>query len=266
MPNSIGFFANSTVTSTRISVYLCPSDPNAGNLAVIRPADSRMDTLDVSYVASAGTTTTSPNNTAPDQYVGDAGAPGLFWWYKSYGLNSCLDGTSNTVAYSEALVTNGGNEATARRRPSPTPTRGTRSTGVGGAAARQSQQYDANQNPTAIITGLNACSTAFANKTGLSNLRGVFWEVGSLGMTMFNTIAPPNSKQWLWGDCRNTGGGYPNDATFANTSSLHAGGVNCLMGDGDVRFVEELAIAYRQNTWWALGTRANNEVIDASSY
>ena len=54
-PNSYGYYANSTVTSMRVSVFLCPSDPNAGVLQVIRPADGRMDTLDLSYVASAGT-------------------------------------------------------------------------------------------------------------------------------------------------------------------------------------------------------------------
>ncbi len=55
---------------------------------------------------------------------------------------------------------------------------------------------------------------------------------------MFNTIAPPNSTQYPWGDCRYTGGGYPNDATFANVNSNHPGGVNVLMADGSVRFVK----------------------------
>jgi prepilin-type processing-associated H-X9-DG protein len=94
-------------------------------------------------------------------------------------------------------------------------------------------------------------------------MRGIFWEVGSLGMTMFNTIVPPNSTQYLWGDCRFTGGGYPNDATFANTSSNHPGGVNVLMADGSVRFVKN---TINQATWWALGTRANGEVISADTY
>ena len=30
MPNSYGYYANSTVTSTRVAVFLCPSDANAG--------------------------------------------------------------------------------------------------------------------------------------------------------------------------------------------------------------------------------------------
>jgi prepilin-type N-terminal cleavage/methylation domain-containing protein/prepilin-type processing-associated H-X9-DG protein len=260
MPNSVGFYANSTVTNTRISVFLCPSDGNAGSLSVIRPADGRMDTLDMNYVASAGTTTMSPNNTAPTNAWATGGSTGMFWWYIPYGVQNCIDGTSNTVAFSEALVTNGGSQSTPATISNNYP--GNSITGIGGAGGA-AQQQDANQNPTAILNGLNACTTAFAARTGINNLRGIFWEVGSLGMTMFNTIVPPNSTQYRWGACRNTGGGYPNDATFANTSSNHSGGVNCLMTDGSVKFVKNTISQY---TWWSLGTRANGEVIDASAY
>ena len=111
--NSYGYYANSTVTSTRISVYLCPSDPNAGVLQVLRTADKRNDTLDVSYLASAGTTTNSPNNTPPTKLWATQGSTGLFWWYISYGIQNVTDGTSNTIAYSEGLVSNvGGSNAT----------------------------------------------------------------------------------------------------------------------------------------------------------
>jgi prepilin-type N-terminal cleavage/methylation domain-containing protein/prepilin-type processing-associated H-X9-DG protein len=260
MPNSYGFFANSTVTNTRMTVYLCPSDPNAGYLQVIRPADGRMDTLDVSYVASAGTTTNSPNNTAPTNPWATQGSTGLFWWYSVYGIQSITDGSSNTVAFSEALVSNGGSDSSISTVSNTYP--GNSITGVNGAGGA-AQQYDANQNPAAIQLGLTACTTAWQARAGLNNLRGVFWEVGSLGMTMFNTIATPNSKQYNWGDCRFTSGGYPNDATFANTSSNHSGGVNTLMADGSVRFVKD---SINQYTWWSLGTRADGEVISSDSY
>ena len=112
-------------------------------------------------------------------------------------------------------------------------------------------------NPAAVLAGLQACTVAWNAHQGYNNARGIFWEIGSLGMTMFNTIAPPNSTQYPWGDCRYTGGGYPNDATFANVNSNHPGGVNVLMADGSVRFVKS---SINQYTWWALGTRANGEV------
>jgi prepilin-type processing-associated H-X9-DG protein len=260
MPNSYGYYANSTVTGMRLSVYLCPSDPNAGTLALIRPADGRLDVLDVNYVASAGTTTNSPNNTVPTNAWATSGSTGLFWWYVSYGLESITDGSSNTVAFSEALVSNGGSQST----PSTISNTyaGNSITGVAGAGGA-AQQYDANQNAAGILVGLNACNTAWKAKAGMYNLRGVFWEVGSLGMTMFNTIAPPSSTQYKWGDCRFTGGGYPNDATFANANSNHPGGVNTMMADGSVKFVKS---TISQPIWWAIGTKANGEVVSADSY
>ncbi len=262
--NSYGYYANSTVTSTHITVYLCPSDPNAGSLQVLRTADGRNDVLDVSYLASAGTTTNSPNNTAPNLPWATQGSTGLFWWYVSYGIQNVSDGTSNTIAYSEALVSNtgGSNAASVLDSSMSTNYGGTSATGVAGAGGA-AQQYDANQNPAAITAGLQACTAAIQGRQNLSNCRGIFWEVGSLGMTMFNTIATPNSTQYNWGDCRYTSGGYPNDATFANVNSLHPGGVNTLMADGSVRFVKN---SINQYTWWALGTRANGEVISSDSY
>ncbi len=262
--NSYGYYANSTVTSAHISVYLCPSDPNAGNLSVLRTADNRNDVLDVSYLASAGTTTNSPNNTAPTLPWATQGSTGLFWWYISYGIQNVTDGTSNTIAYTEGLVSNfgGSNAGAIDNAGMSTNYGGTSTTGISGAGGA-AQQYDANQNPAAIIAGLQACTTAIQARQGLSNCRGIFWEVGSLGMTMFNTIAPPNSAQYNWGDCRYTGGGYPNDATFANANSLHPGGVNVLMADGSCRFVKNSINMY---TWWAMGTKANGEVISADSY
>jgi prepilin-type N-terminal cleavage/methylation domain-containing protein/prepilin-type processing-associated H-X9-DG protein len=260
MPNSYGWYANSTVNNTRLSVYLCPSDPNAGSLALLRTADGRLDILDVNYVASAGTTTNSPNNTLPTNPWALQGSTGLFWWYIPYGLRDIIDGSSNTIAFSEALVSNGGTNGMPATISNSYP--GNSITGVMGAGP-PAQQYNAFDNPAAITAGLLACNVAWKTKAGINSLRGIFWEVGSLGMTMFNTIVPPSSTQYTWGACRFTGGGYPNDATFANANSLHPGGANVLLADGSVRFIKS---TISQQTWWSLGTRLGGEVISADSY
>jgi prepilin-type processing-associated H-X9-DG protein len=54
---------------------------------------------------------------------------------------------------------------------------------------------------------------------------------------------------------------YP--STFSKASSKHSVGVNCLFADGSVKFIKD---SISQATWWSLGTRANGEVVDASSY
>jgi prepilin-type N-terminal cleavage/methylation domain-containing protein/prepilin-type processing-associated H-X9-DG protein len=260
--NSYGYYVNTTVTNTRISVFLCPSDPNSGTTTVIRGGDGRTDTLEMNYCGSVGTTTNSPNNTAYSNPWATMGSTGLFWWLIPYGIHSVTDGSSNTIAFSEAIVSNGTSNNTFRGN-SLQNVSGAGGTGGSGGANSGAQWSDANMNPAGVLTGLIACNTAWASNTGVNNARGIFWEVGSVGMTMFNTIVTPNSKQYGWSACRYTGGGYPNDATFANVSSFHSGGVNCLMADGSVRFVKD---TISQNTWWALGTRANGEVIDANSY
>ena len=135
IPNSYGYYANSTVTSMRITVYLCPSDPNAGTLSVLRTADNRNDVLDVSYLASAGTTTNSPNNTAPTNPWATQGSTGLFWWYTAYGIQNVTDGTSNTMAYTEGLVSSfgGSNAGAIDNAGMSTNHGGTSTSGVSGA-------------------------------------------------------------------------------------------------------------------------------------
>ena len=48
-----------------------------------------------------------------------------------------------------------------------------------------------------------------------------------------------------------------------NVYSFHSGLAMTLFGDGSVKFIKE-AIAL--NIWWALGTKANGEVISSDSY
>ncbi len=82
-------------------------------------------------------------------------------------------------------------------------------------------------------------------------------------MTLFNTIAPPNSTQYPWGACRMTTGGWPDQATFATATSNHPGGVNTLMADGHVQFIKS---SINQLTWWNLGTRSGGEVVGADQF
>ena len=249
---SAGYYANATINQTRLQVFLCPSDGNAGSLSLTRSADNKSDLLDCSYVASAGTTTLVPSGNPQTAAWATGGGTGLFWFYRCYGIRDATDGTSNTIAFSEALVGTASANAS-----SP----GNSVVSVSGSSG--GQMYDARLNTNAVNSALAACNTAWQSGSNRNNFRGVFWEIGSLGMTLFNTIVTPSSVRYKWGDCRTTGGGFPNDATFANATSNHSDGVNAMMADGSVRFLKS---SINQNTWWSLGTRAGGEIIDASSY
>ena len=223
--------ANTTARGVIVASFLCPSDGNAGKAFIN------------SYYSSTGTTTYSSgtvNNT--NCKGGTQGSSGLFAYAMSYGIRDCIDGSSNTVAFSEGLVGNG-----AATTPMP------RVTGVninGGT-----QLYRASTNPTAILSTLQLCTTSFktaTNGTSLSVNRGWYWAWGADTMTMFNTIVPPSSTQHQWGQCRFGCVGCPSysadHSNITNANSNHPGGANVLMGDGSVKFIKA---TIQPNIWWA---------------
>jgi prepilin-type N-terminal cleavage/methylation domain-containing protein/prepilin-type processing-associated H-X9-DG protein len=222
----------STVYTSVVNEFLCPSDANAG-VANLN-----------SYIDSVGTTTI----TAVTQTT--TGSTGLFSFWQSYGIAQCIDGTSNTIAFSEGLV--GDNS-----------TNWTRSAGIVQftSVPITAQLLDASSNWPAVLAGVQVCNTAWNARSGTLNTgRGNFWFHGTLAQTMFNTVLPPNSEQYPWAFCSTAAIG---DAEFVTANSNHPGGVNILMADGSVRFAKN---SINQATWWALGTRAGGEVISADSY
>jgi prepilin-type N-terminal cleavage/methylation domain-containing protein/prepilin-type processing-associated H-X9-DG protein len=252
--DSLVFWTNITATGAQIKNFVCPSDPNAGAGAsatvkgVVFP-----DINSSNYVASVGTTTylTLASGSADTIQQWNVPSTGMFTFQKVYGVRDCLDGTSNTVAYSESLVGPASNKAGQK---------GTGVTNVSGATGAMAM--DAwSLNLTTLNGALGACDTAWRNGTSLDGQHGRNWAHGAMAQTLFNTIVTPNSKQHGWAHCSNIGSSVV--GVFSNAASYHSGGVNTLMTDGSVKFIKD---SIAQNTWWALGTRANGEIVDASSY
>ncbi|MBX6316076.1 MAG: DUF1559 domain-containing protein [Isosphaeraceae bacterium] len=221
---------NHTVYIAKIQVFLCPSDPNAG------PKNTN------SYHGSHGTTT-APNATQ---------STGLFCNYNSYGIQSVIDGTANTIAFSEGLA---GDQ---------TPTNNRRGNGtlVSGGAPTGAKLQDARTNVPAVLSALQTCNTAYQSASAIKTDRGFRWGWGTEGITLFNTIVTPNSKQYSWSDCKFGTGGL-GQSHFSNASSNHPSGVNVLFADGSVHFIKD---SVNQQTWWALGTKAGGEVLSSDSY
>jgi prepilin-type N-terminal cleavage/methylation domain-containing protein/prepilin-type processing-associated H-X9-DG protein len=226
---------NTTVYNTKVTTFLCPSDPYAGTNNTIN-----------SYYFSKGTTTQGIPTTST----------GLFANTTCYGMRDALDGTSNTIAFSEGLAGNSQNNTTYRGNSI------VNVTDPGGASI-----LDAWSNPGAVLSALANCTNDFQTKVNTNDFKsdkGYRWGWGTDARAEFNTIVTPNSKQYPWGSCRlGCAGCGPDASNFVNASSNHSGGVNALMGDGSVRFIKD---SIAQNTWWSLGTRAGSEVIDANSY
>jgi prepilin-type processing-associated H-X9-DG protein len=225
-----------------------------------------------SYAASYGATTSGLYNWTFGPYanytMGESAADssGLFTIGKSYGMQSITDGSSNTVAYSEALVGDGNGSEFAGNVTNPSRYRGNYITGTVTTAAGAEKMLNIFANPTLIFTSLSQCVAGFQTSlTAIQDDRGFRWCMGTTGWSMFNTVQVPNDTQYPIGGCRDGGvpGQFPNDGFSYGASSAHAGGANVLFGDGSVKFIKS-SISYP--TWWSLGTRNGNEVISADSY
>ena len=224
---------NTTAYNTVINAFLCPSDPNSGITHINN------------YHASMGTTTKS-NPQSPW---------GLFGYYNSFGIRNCTDGTSNTIAFAEALVGQSG----AQNRY-----RGNWSVKAGDTSPT-SIVDDISIIPNVIAQGIAQCATNFRTTPANTQTdRGYRWCTGRVGYTLFNTVATPNDKNLLANGCRYspTYGGSDSSQIVPSTSQ-HPGGVNVLLADGSCRFIKD---SINRATWWALGTKSNAEVISADSF
>jgi len=227
--STYGYLCNTTSYNAVINSLLCPSDGNAGSANINN------------YHGSMGTSMYSTSN---------ADTTGVFGYQQKYTIADVRDGTSNTVAFSEAVV--GEKNTTVLSKGNST---GSISNGNGLQTA-----YDVSAKPlTSLQADMALCDTAF--KTSRNNDRGRRWGLGAMGFTMFNTVVPPNGAKW--GACRYGCCPQAGHAEIQNATSYHSGGVNVAMADGSVKFVKD-SISYP--TWWAIGTRANGEVVSADAY
>jgi prepilin-type N-terminal cleavage/methylation domain-containing protein/prepilin-type processing-associated H-X9-DG protein len=257
-----GDATNGTVYRTRISSFLCPSDALAG--------DQNIN----SYYGSIGPSTVS--------YPADGNTTGIFLVYNanfqsaSVSLAAIIDGTSNTIAFGEALVGDYGKNNNYRGNgmsgANDVPT-------VSGNGTPIIAGNNAETNPAAVLQALQNCNAFWISSAlstcsgyygcdpvGLKQYGGKTWAQGERGITLFNTIVTPNSKLYPWHACR-LGAGCPGCAfdgmSFANANSNHPGGCNFAFADGSVRFIKD---SINMLTYEALGTRASGEVVSSDSY
>ncbi len=222
---------NSTAYGTVINSFLCPSDANAG-----------VNNIN-SYCASMGTTTQNVTSKTT----------GIFAYQTAYKIPNVTDGTSNTIAYSEALVGEENNQIQKMGN----------STGSASGGGQAVNKYDISGMLPQVKQDLQTCSGWFQSGI-VTGGRGTRWGWGSIGSSLFNTVVPPNGGGTVkWGACRMDCCVNAIHDHYTNATSNHSGGVNVAMADGSVHFIKS-SISFP--IWWALGTRANGEVISSNSY
>jgi prepilin-type N-terminal cleavage/methylation domain-containing protein/prepilin-type processing-associated H-X9-DG protein len=240
---SSSYVSNSTAIYTVVKTFLCPSDPNMNS----QPSPNN-------YFASVGTTSNfilpgaDPNAIAT---LADHPTTGLFGFQVCYGINHCIDGTSNTIAFAESTIGNPNGQIGMRDI-------GLTNVGIPATAILQ----DNSTNYAATTAGIQACNAAAQGVGGgtVSDVRGFLWAYGGLGMSMFNTIALPNSIAG-WTYC---GVSYTSVlVNYSEADSFHPGGINAVFADGSVHFVKTTV---NPVTWRGLGTIAGGEVLSSDQY
>jgi prepilin-type N-terminal cleavage/methylation domain-containing protein/prepilin-type processing-associated H-X9-DG protein len=250
-----GWNINLTVTLTKISSFMCPSDGLVGQSFLLNYEGSIGTTTDFNCGGVAGCAPPIPST-------------GIFAHLQTYNIANVTDGTSNTVAFSEELVPSTNMSDNANNSWSGTPDRVRWRDALDAGSGHGAAYFllDARTNVPALMQDLQTCSTWFTTGQNLPPYpQGrLWWVIGDPGDTLFQTIVPPNSTTYPWADCRmdcaNCGATF---SGYHNATSNHPGGCNVGMADGSVRFVKS---SIAMQTWWALGTRAGGEIVSSDSY
>jgi len=245
-----GWNINSTVSCAIINSFICPSDG--------------MSPVPTNYYIWSGETTNYMYSVGTSTDFGKDETGVFTMAGRVYGVQSVTDGSSNTIAFGESLV---GDQTIEQvpYRDGPTLAAGSATCKGGWCGV-----YDVSSLYNQVIADLNTCAAGLAKQGtipgGTQNQKGFRWCEPDGGFGAFNTVVPPMSSQFAFNWCALRGTAPNSNASggqYQNATSNHPGGCNFLFADGSVHFIKS-SISMR--TYWALGTKANGEVISADQY
>jgi prepilin-type N-terminal cleavage/methylation domain-containing protein/prepilin-type processing-associated H-X9-DG protein len=252
---------NTTVVTTRIASLLCPSSPLplGTYFSKAKPGNC--------YFASVGSSL---------HWIGGSGASrpnGIFMFGGStsgdsappIGIRDVTDGTSNTIAIGEWRM--GDFDDSKLTIPQDVISLHQDPPGISGDGWG-SPLMNMPAGSVGFLQWINLCAGFAPQSTRQScnwkfnmSYLGQAWNQGMFGWTLGNTLLAPNPK---FPNCRMCGWDGDWDCPgMYGLSSYHPGGGNVAFADGSVRFLKS-STDFR--TVWALGSRAQGEVISSDQY
>ena len=227
-----------------IDSFLCPSDGNAR-----QPSTDGHETARCNYVTSRGDSLWNNNRNPKDESSTAAKTAhrGIFHVGEFPNMSIVTDGTSNTLAWSEAVSAPGSGGRQIK----------------GNLVAGISSMYNGNSFPGPCLAV--KVGTELDRDATSASWRAQRIADGQVLLQGFNTVLPPNSP-----NCSYSG---DNVWGVASAQSNHSGGVNAAMLDGSVRFVSETVDcgdAYANavssgkspyGVWGAMGSAQGGETV-----
>jgi prepilin-type N-terminal cleavage/methylation domain-containing protein/prepilin-type processing-associated H-X9-DG protein len=265
--NGAGTAMNVTGIAARLNTFLCPSSPLPPSSATLATVNGVTYALPGNcYFFSTGSSVMWRGDAGAKDTSGQPAIPnGVFNVGGSgYGLRDITDGSSNTVAAGEWRIGDFNDTLNSIQDFV-----GNQSYSDWQATSRDllSQFGNMPAGGPGVQTALNQCALSWNGRTGnfgtngQRSWNGRAWMIGLYAYTLGNMVVPPNSPYpycefWSTNSDWDAGG-------FIGLTSFHSGGANAMMADGSVRFIKS-SVAWP--SLWALGSRAQGEVLSADSY
>jgi prepilin-type processing-associated H-X9-DG protein len=213
---------NADACRTVVRTFLCPSDP--APLPDAWPGQNN-------YFASQGSQYLCDLSEHLKSTIDPTEQPnGVFYYLSTVRITDIPDGTSTTALFSEKI----------RGKGVPDP---------------RSDMFTMPYTNSLDQTYQDCMALNPNTATPLTSKEGASWVMGEMCCTTYNHVSTPNTRT-----CAGIGfpGNMANMAMDVPPSSYHTNGVNVLMGDGSVHFIDDnIDLA----TWRGLGTRNLGEVI-----